>query len=106
MLNQIAHCQGAHPYAGHRRVGDVDEIDTRLLQQAGAIERLGRVEPLWRIDLDADHDLAPIQLLAQAGRTLGWDQMELRRSQDARATTSRYGRLCRPRGQSIAAFGC
>ena len=86
VLDEIAHGQGAHPHAGHRRVGDVDEIDTRFLQQAGPVERLGRIEPLRRIDLDADHELAPIQLLPQAGRSLGRDQIELRRGQDAGAT--------------------
>ena len=63
------------------------------------------IESLWRIDLDADHELASIQLLAQAGRALSRDEIELRRGEDARATTGVRGRETGPRGHSIAAFG-
>ena len=60
--------QRAHPDPGHRRVGDVDEVDAGVAQEPGGLDRPLDPDAPRRIDLDRDDELAGVEQLGQAGR--------------------------------------
>ncbi len=68
MLDPERHGQGAHPDPGHRRVGDVDEVDAGVAQEPGGLDRPLDADAPRRIDLDRDDEVAGVEELGQAGR--------------------------------------
>ena len=68
VLDPERHGQGAHPDPGHRRVGDVDEVDAGVAQEPGGLDRPLDPDAPRRVDLDRDDELAGVEQLGQAGR--------------------------------------
>src|SRR5947209_8361979 len=66
ILYEACQCNTTHTYSCHGTIGDIDAINTGLLQQGRAFENLGRIEPLWWVKLDTHHKLLCRQLLLQA----------------------------------------
>ena len=58
----------AHPDPGHRRVGDVDDVDARVAQEPGGLDRALDPDAPRRVDLDRDHESAGLEQLGQPGR--------------------------------------
>ena len=109
VLDPERHGQGAHPDPGHRRVGDVDDVDAGVAQEPGGLDRPLDPDAPRRIDLDRDDETAGIEQLGQAGR--GWRVVGgwSRRASDrrgsgvleARSVSVERGRLV-PRSASAA----
>ncbi len=57
MLDPEGDRQGAHPDPGHRRVGDVDEVDAGIAQEPGGLDRPLDPDAPRRVDLDRDDEL-------------------------------------------------
>ena len=55
--------QGAHPHPRHRRVGDVDEVDAGVAQEAGGLDRPLDPDAPGRVDLDRDDEPAGLEEL-------------------------------------------
>ena len=68
VLDPERHRQGAHPDPGHRRVGDVDEVDAGVAQEPGGLDRPLDPDAPRRVDLDRDDEMAGLEELGQAGR--------------------------------------
>ncbi len=68
VLDPERHGQGAHPDPGHRRVGDVDEVDAGVAQEPGGLDRPLDPDAPRRVDLDRDDEAAGVEQLGQAGR--------------------------------------
>ena len=68
VLDPERHGQGAHPDPGHRRVGDVDEVDAGVAQEPGGLDRPLDADAPRRVDLDRDDETAGLEQLGQAGR--------------------------------------
>ena len=68
VLDPERHRQGAHPDPGHRRVGDVDEVDAGVAQEPGGLDRPLDPDAPRRVDLDRDDEPAGVEQLGQAGR--------------------------------------
>ena len=68
VLDPEGHRQGAHPNPGHRRVGDVDEVDTGIAEEPGGLDRPLDPDAPRRVDLDRHDEAAGGEELGQTGR--------------------------------------
>ena len=58
VLDPERHGQGAHPDPGHRRIGDVDQVDAGVAQEPGGLDRPLDADAAWWVDLDRDDEVA------------------------------------------------
>ena len=65
VLDPEGHRQGAHPDPGHRRVGDVDEIDAGIAEEPGGLDRPLDPDAPGRVDLDRHDEAAGGEELGQ-----------------------------------------
>ena len=68
VLDPEGHRQGAHPDPGHRRVGDVDEVDAGVAQEPGRLDRPLDPDAPRRVDLDRDDEATGGEQLGEARR--------------------------------------
>ena len=69
VLDPERHRQRAHPDPGHRRVGDVDEVDAGVAQEPGGLDRPLDPDAPRRVDLDRDDE--PARPASSSARRVG-----------------------------------
>ena len=99
VLDPERHGQGAHPDPGHRRVGDVDEVDAGVAQEPGGLDRPLDPDAPRRVDLDRDDEPAGVEQLGQARRGRRVVGRWPRRRCDDRSTRDVRGRRAGRRGR-------